>query len=214
MSRPGRRERKKVETRARIQSVALDLFERHGYAETSTDQIAEAADVSTTTFFRYFRTKDETVAHNGFTPVFLGALRAQPDRLDPLEAIRAALATAAREMSTDAWNQERRRQLYVLSEPDLRGPSIRAIRGLFDDLCTLIGAHAGREPDDPQVRAFAGAVLGVFGSAVLDTTLSVDTYVATLERALDFLADGMPLMPGGRGDIRRTDPPTPGASTT
>lgn len=51
---PGRRERKKAETRARIQQAALDLFEGHSYCETSIEQISDLADVSTTTFFRYF----------------------------------------------------------------------------------------------------------------------------------------------------------------
>ncbi len=195
MSTPtlGRRERKKAETRTRIQHAALDLFEKHGFTETSIEQITELADVSTTTFFRYFRTKDETVAHNGFTPVFLQALRAQPDDLDPLDVIRSALKSAGESITPEIWNHERRRQLYVLREPDLRGPSVGAIKALFDELATLIATHAGREPADPDVTAFTGAVLGVFGSAVLNDNLTVDKYLVTLDHALDFLAGGMPL---------------------
>lgn len=195
MSTPtlGRRERKKAETRARIQQVSLDLFEEHGFTDTSIEQIADLADVSTTTFFRYFRTKDETVAHNGFTPVFLQALRNQPDSLDPLEAIRAALKTAGQSITSDTWNHERRRQLYVLGEPDLRGPSSGAIKHLFDELATLVADHAGREPADPEVTAFTGAVLGVFGSAVMNDNLTVDKYLTTLDQSLNFLANGMPL---------------------
>ena len=195
MSTPtlGRRERKKAETRARIQHAALDLFEKHGFAETSIEQITELADVSTTTFFRYFRTKDETVAHNGFTPVFLHALREQPDDLDPLDAIRAALRTAGASTTDETWNHERRRQLYVLREPGLRGPSVGALKKLFDELATLIAGHAGRAPHDPEVTAFTGAVLGIFASAVLNDNLTVDKYLATLDQALDFLANGMTL---------------------
>jgi AcrR family transcriptional regulator len=195
MSTPtlGRRERKKAETRVRIQQAALDLFEEHGFAETSIEQISDLADVSTTTFFRYFRTKDETVAHNGFTPLFLDALRGQPDDLGPLDAIRAALTAASQATTPETWNQERRRQLYVLREPDLRGPSVGAIKALFDELAGLVAAHAGREPDDAEVTAFTGAVLGIFGSAVLSDDLTVGKYLTTLDHALSFLADGMPL---------------------
>jgi AcrR family transcriptional regulator len=195
MSTPtlGRRERKKAETRVRIQQAALDLFEEHGFAETSIEQISDLADVSTTTFFRYFRTKDETVAHNGFTPLFLDALRGQPDDLGPLDAIRAALTAASQAITPETWNQERRRQLYVLREPDLRGPSVGAIKALFDELAGLVAAHAGREPDDAEVTAFTGAVLGIFGSAVLSDDLTVGKYLTTLDHALSFLADGMPL---------------------
>jgi len=195
MSTPtlGRRERKKAETRARIQRAALDLFEEHGFTETSIEQITELADVSTTTFFRYFRTKDETVAHNGFTPVFLEALRGQPEELTPLDAIRAALESAGESISPETWKHERRRQVYVLSEPGLRGPSVGAIKSLFDELATLVSGHAGKQFDDPDVTAFTGAVLGIFGSAVLSDNLTVDKYLATLDHALDFLADGVPL---------------------
>ncbi|WP_166677562.1 hypothetical protein [Amycolatopsis arida] len=43
------------------------------------------------------------------------------------------------------------------------------------------------------MRAFTGAVLGVFGSAIIDGELTVDTYLAAIDRALDFLSRGMPL---------------------
>src|SRR5690625_2335405 len=85
----GRRERKKAQTGARVQQAALDGFEEHGFAETSIEQVSDLVDVSTTMFFRYFRFKDEAVFHDGFSLVFLDALRAQPDPLDPLDAIRS-----------------------------------------------------------------------------------------------------------------------------
>ena len=55
------RERKKLETRLALARSALRLFEERGYAETSVDDIAAAANVSRRTFFRYFRAKDEVV---------------------------------------------------------------------------------------------------------------------------------------------------------
>jgi AcrR family transcriptional regulator len=52
------RDRKARENRARIAQAALDLFVSQGYAETSIDQIAEAAGVSRRTIFRHFATKE------------------------------------------------------------------------------------------------------------------------------------------------------------
>ena len=54
---PGLRERKKARTRAELQRHALRLFRDRGYAATTVDDIAAAADVSRSTFFRYFRAR-------------------------------------------------------------------------------------------------------------------------------------------------------------
>jgi AcrR family transcriptional regulator len=58
---PGLRERKKQRTRETIVAVATRLFVEQGYDATTTAQIADAADVSSSTFFKYFPTKAEVV---------------------------------------------------------------------------------------------------------------------------------------------------------
>jgi AcrR family transcriptional regulator len=64
----GLRERKKAKTRAAIQAHALRLFAKQGYDETTIDQIADAAEVSQSTFFGYFPTKEDVVLHDRFDP--------------------------------------------------------------------------------------------------------------------------------------------------
>src|SRR5438105_13978631 len=57
----GLRERKKRRTRDTIVTVATRLFIEHGYEATTTAQIADAAEVSSSTFFKYFPTKADVV---------------------------------------------------------------------------------------------------------------------------------------------------------
>lgn len=56
---PGRRERNKLEKQARIVHAARELFQRKGFSETTTLEIAEAADVGTGTLFLYARSKED-----------------------------------------------------------------------------------------------------------------------------------------------------------
>ena len=62
---PGRRERRRVETRERIYRAALDLFAERGFMETTVEDITEAADVGKGTFFNYFPTKEHVLATYG-----------------------------------------------------------------------------------------------------------------------------------------------------
>jgi TetR/AcrR family transcriptional regulator, cholesterol catabolism regulator len=58
---PGRRERKKIETRQRILASAVALFATHDYDATTIDDIAESADVSRATVFNFFPRKSDLV---------------------------------------------------------------------------------------------------------------------------------------------------------
>ncbi len=58
---PDLRERRRQETRLEIAETALTLFERQGFATTTVDEIARTAGVSSSTFFRCFATKEESV---------------------------------------------------------------------------------------------------------------------------------------------------------
>lgn len=58
---PGRRERKRTETRERIFRAALELFAQQGFFETTVEEITEAADVGKGTFFNYFPSKEHVL---------------------------------------------------------------------------------------------------------------------------------------------------------
>jgi AcrR family transcriptional regulator len=59
----GLRERKKLRTRQTISRVALELFERNGYQATTLAEIAERAEISPSTLYAYFPTKEDILLH-------------------------------------------------------------------------------------------------------------------------------------------------------
>jgi AcrR family transcriptional regulator len=59
--RAGLRERKKEQTTERLQQAALQLITERGFDAVSIDDICQASDVSKTTFYRYFETKEDVL---------------------------------------------------------------------------------------------------------------------------------------------------------
>src|SRR5271157_2924228 len=68
-----RRERRSIELRERIFRAALDLFAKQGFAETTVEDITNAADVGKGTFFNYFPSKDHILL--AFAEMQLAKLR-------------------------------------------------------------------------------------------------------------------------------------------
>jgi len=62
---PGRRERRRVETRERIFRAALKLFAERGFTATTVEAITEVADVGKGTFFNYFPSKEHVLGAFG-----------------------------------------------------------------------------------------------------------------------------------------------------
>ena len=85
---------------AELVSVAQELFDEHGYEDTTVDAIATAAGMSRRTFFRYFASKEELVLgkYDLLGERLIEALRARPDQEPLWQALRAmfdAAVTAA-----------------------------------------------------------------------------------------------------------------------
>src|SRR6266581_9282356 len=57
----GRRQRRSAEIRERLFRAALNLFAQKGFAETTVEDITDAADVGKGTFFNYFESKDQVL---------------------------------------------------------------------------------------------------------------------------------------------------------
>jgi AcrR family transcriptional regulator len=191
----GLRERKKAKTRAAIREHAMRLFHDQGYAATTVDQIAEAADVSQSTFFRYFPTKEDVVLTDDYDPLMVAAMRAQPADLAPIEAIRRSIRELFGRFTDEMWEAEQRRQALIRGVPELR----MRIQQQFTDSITLLAEvlaeRAGLPADDFSARVLAGAVIGAALAATKDGLALAQgvTYFEEFDRALGLLQDGLPL---------------------
>jgi len=89
----GLRERKKQATRLAIRDAAMTLFEQQGFAHTTFDRIAEAANVSRATVFSYFPTKEEIVFGDAAAAVeaLAATLAARPAGQSTIATVRAWL---------------------------------------------------------------------------------------------------------------------------
>lgn len=98
------RERKKQRTRAALIDVAIRLCLEQGFEQTTVEQIAEAADVSTRTFSRYFATKEAVFMTlvEEFVDQVAVELEAVPPEVGPLEALRVANVTTLSRVANEA----------------------------------------------------------------------------------------------------------------
>jgi AcrR family transcriptional regulator len=121
----GLRARKKLATRDRLVSVALELCASSGFATTTVESIAEAAGVSTRTFFHYFSTKQDVVL--GHEHDLLAGLVADVERAPRSHPAATALWDAIETLATRFdENAEQLRPLYalVVAEPSLHRRSL------------------------------------------------------------------------------------------
>jgi AcrR family transcriptional regulator len=185
----GLRDRKKIKTRDTIRREAMRLIDENGYAGSTVEQIAEAAEVSPSTFFRYFPSKEQVLMADDLDRVTVEALERQPEDVPSLQAFRRAWEITMVTVSEDAWRFERTRQRLVLSIPELKAAQFDAYRRTAARLAEAECRRLGREAGDFEVRVFVAAVAGGL-MAVLDSAPSA---IERMHRALDFIESGMPL---------------------
>jgi AcrR family transcriptional regulator len=196
--RPGLRERKKARTRASIREHALRLFREQGYDATTVDQIAEAADVSPSTFFRYFPTKEDVVLQDDLDLLAIGAYEAQPADLSPVAAFRAATKDAFGALAPGDMTRLQETTELILTVPELRARAMDEFGRTIAQIAQAVARRSGRDPDDFAVRNLAGALVGVIMAATMPWTELADDLqgadmLGRIDAALAHLEAGLPL---------------------
>jgi TetR/AcrR family transcriptional regulator, regulator of mycofactocin system len=161
----GMRSRKKARTRLAIQDAALDLFADQGFEATTVEQIAQRADVSPSTFFRYFGTKADIILSDHDTQLgqLCDAIRNQPTGTSELEAVRRALQ--------EAWVpnidplRTIRTERAVAGSAYLCGVAYAVGRRWIDDVGAALAGRRGEPESLEECTMVARTAMGVFGAA-------------------------------------------------
>jgi AcrR family transcriptional regulator len=161
------REQKRRETRARITDAALDLFVNRGYAETTIDDIAEAAGVGRRTVFRHFPNKeamlfDHLAVRRDFA---IERLRARPASEPPLVSIHAVL----RELCEQGYDRRLLGQIRAVLavEPRFAGEQFSGgFRAFEKTVIATLESRVGEQESSPGLPALMEMAEAWFLSAV------------------------------------------------
>jgi len=190
----GLRERKKVKTRLAIREHAMALFKDQGYDKTTVEQIAAAAEVSPSTFFRYFPSKEEVVLQDDYDALLIAAFHAQEVGVPPLQALRNAISEVFLSMPEGQQAQEAERIRLMTEVPELRARMLAQVSEMIQMLAEAVAERVGRQSDDFEVRTFAGALVGVaLGIAASSGDDPGNDYLRQFDRALALLEAGLPV---------------------
>ena len=190
----GLRERKKAKTLAAIQAAALKLFRKQGYDATTSEQIAAAAEVAPSTFFRYFPTKEDVVLLDLTDPLVIEAFRAQPPELSAIQALRNAVRSVFDQLPDDEFEVIRQREELILANPELQARMLGEIAGMVRLVADVAAERTGRRADEFELRVAAGALMGVaFGLMLTELDASPRDLIALFDAGLEQLETGIKL---------------------
>ncbi|MYT11942.1 transcriptional regulator, TetR family [Streptomyces sp. SceaMP-e96] len=191
----GLRERKKIQTRQAIRRAAYRLFEEQGYDATPIDQIAEAADVSPSTVFRYFPTKEDIVLTDEYDTVLEAGLRARPADEPMVESMRRVTVEALREIAAADRGELVQRIRLIREVPAIRGRTAENTARDAALISAVLAERTGRPADDLELRVISAAILAALQEAMLNWVEGGESaeLEALIDQTMDVLARGLTL---------------------
>ncbi|WP_437094493.1 TetR/AcrR family transcriptional regulator [Streptomyces sp. enrichment culture] len=167
----GLRERKKIKTRMAIREATYSLIKEQGYDATTVEQIADRAEVSPSTVFRYFPAKEDIVLTDEYDPLLEKLLRERPADEPVLESLRWAIREAMAMALTDnpAYEQDEMllRARLMVEVPQVRSRLMESMSVTGRLVCRALAERTGRHEGDLEVRVYAMGLMG----ALLETMI-------------------------------------------
>ncbi|MER7717763.1 TetR family transcriptional regulator [Streptomyces flaveolus] len=192
--RPGLRERKKIKTREAIRAATYGLIREQGYDTTTVEQIADRAEVSPSTVFRYFPVKEDIVLTDAYDPVLLAELRARPADEPWPDSVRYVLRKVIGQ-GVEAEPEAARLRTRLMSEvPAVHSRMLESVSGTGRLLGRAIADRTGLDPEALELRVLtASLVAGLMEVSRYWAEHGHEENLADLaERALDVLEHGLP----------------------
>jgi AcrR family transcriptional regulator len=191
---PGRPGRRPASSRAAIEEAAGELFLEQSYARTTIEHITTRAGVSRASFFNYFTAKSDLLWGDVDTLVdsVEHQLRAQPSDIPPMQAVRAALVSAAQTVGSD-------RIPLAVTQWELMGAREDLLTsGLprFSRLAALVRAHLAGRTGSAQQLAVASASFALVGAVAAAAAVwaaqgtARDPLAPILDRAIAPVCEG------------------------
>ncbi|WP_458245420.1 TetR/AcrR family transcriptional regulator [Streptomyces sp. MAI_2237] len=190
----GLRERKKIKTREAIRAATYALIGEQGYDATTIEQIAERAEVSPSTVFRYFPTKEDIVLTDEYDPLMLEELRARPADETWMDSVRYVMHRAMDVMTEEDPDVVRTRAHLSAQVPAVRARMIESMSETGRLLRRAIAERSGLPADSLEVRVCAMSLVGGLMEANMCWAENGfrDDLRDLVDRALDVLEHGLP----------------------
>lgn len=177
----------------RIQEVALDLFDEHGFERVTIEQIADAAEVSPSSVYRYFGTKHQIVLRDELEIELIDAVERELQANPPVEAVRRAVAGMMSRYFDREEEISRRRTRYALEEPALWAAELAQTDQFAGMVAEALARKAGRTKVDLEDRVVASSLLWSLMAAVRHWHENEyrSSLVDDMEQALKLVEEGL-----------------------
>ncbi|AUX29335.1 MULTISPECIES: TetR family transcriptional regulator [Sorangium] len=166
---PGLRERKKERTRAQIIETAIDLFLKHGYEQTTLDEVLGAVEISRRTFFRYFESKEDLLIAwmDQLIEVACASIRARPRSEAPVVATRNAIRDTVGRLYEGNVPRFVAVQQFVAKTPAIRARQSERLGHCAEAICEPLAARMGLDPQrDLAPRVLASCAIAIMQCAI------------------------------------------------
>ncbi|MGE2833275.1 TetR/AcrR family transcriptional regulator [Mycobacterium sp. SMC-4] len=170
-----------------IRREAFRLFAEQGYAETTIEQIAAAANVSPRTFYRYFGSKEAVLVTEDMVEPIVTAFAQAPEQLDYIDAYRHAVRQVYGGLTPEERDDVLAGERLMYEIPEARGVLYTGYVQLIDSIADVLQTRSDDAVDDFELRVMAGAIAGVLMAASHGTPLPDQS----LDRALKILSSRM-----------------------